>query len=80
MRNGNALSCSFAFASLLSSYRTYEEWKHTKSWHKASFLFVLTVPMRNGNVSEFVNQDLEALSSYRTYEEWKLYSNDTFAP
>ena len=34
---------------IFSSYRTYEEWKHTRNWKTSCECKVLTVPMRNGN-------------------------------
>jgi len=34
----------------VSSYRTYEEWKHLLYNQSLAFMFVLTVPMRNGNL------------------------------
>jgi len=50
MRNGNIAFERVFGAEIPSSYRTYEEWKHT--WEKlrgGERTRVLTVPMRNGN-------------------------------
>jgi len=45
---------------VLSSYRTYEEWKHV-SWRskKGSTRWVLTVPMRNGNITSWTIMFIE---------------------
>ena len=59
---------------MLSSYRTYEEWKRGfADWVREAPAWVLTVPMRNGNQS--IVEEMETLlsGSYRTYEEWKRY-------
>ena len=57
---------------IISSYRTYEEWKqlYTNYLHKSNN--VLTVPMRNGNEVKIIHNKIPPSSSYRTYEEWKL--------
>ena len=51
MRNGNLEEEKVNTAALLSSYRTYEEWKQLFDKIKGERQRVLTVPMRNGNVS-----------------------------
>ena len=71
MRNGNHHRKGVSEWSLLSSYRTYEEWKRRKlNIFVSSWGTVLTVPMRNGNVEYFDNV-VTNWGSYRTYEEWK---------
>jgi len=41
---------------MLSSYRTYEEWKRRYTIVYLLFYLVLTVPMRNGNIDQVVAQ------------------------
>jgi len=49
MRNGNFLASTAWRGDLMSSYRTYEEWKQRYSYILKRNTRVLTVPMRNGN-------------------------------
>jgi len=57
------------------SYRTYEEWKLSKTFHHVQITEpVLTVPMRNGNTISLTFAVSTILRSYRTYEEWKQHS------
>ena len=62
-----SLSC------VISSYRTYEEWKPCTRRSRNKYTFVLTVPMRNGNAHYPLSWRAHRIRSYRTYEEWKLY-------
>ena len=56
----------------MSSYRTYEEWKHNAfAVTSKSLDTVLTVPMRNGNYVFDPRLGYVCVGSYRTYEEWK---------
>jgi len=57
----------------ISSYPTYEEWKHDiVGDYKFKSYKVLILPMRNGN-QEIWKLNLQIKnSSYPTYEEWKL--------
>ena len=57
---------------VVSSYRTYEEWKRpTHATYCFINIIVLTVPMRNGNKDRNAEHNELQQCSYRTYEEWK---------
>jgi len=49
MRNGNLPHNPDDFLTMMGSYPTYEEWKHSTSSLSVSTFLVLILPMRNGN-------------------------------
>jgi len=57
----------------MSSYPTYEEWKHMKLLISLIKNWVLILPMRNGNgeLQHLQQAAIFSSRSYPTYEEWK---------
>ena len=59
MRNGNIEKVKYSPYPILSSYRTYEEWKPPYLPYLSLMKYVLTVPMRNGNSRRFSIKELK---------------------
>ena len=75
MRNGN-MEFSGMSLDLISSYRTYEEWKldfHGKIVNNTMFLPYLW----GMETTRFCRSTSRYLRSYRTYEEWKPWRHES---
>ena len=73
MRNGNSFPLPLTYSTSIRSYRTYEEWKHSKSiqgiqWNEESSYRTYEEWKQDGENGEVGKGN----GSYRTYEEWKL--------
>jgi len=72
MRNGNLKRFEKHFARVVSSYRTYEEWKppliRTKCLQQWPSSYRTYEEWKLAKVYEHLGYQI---SSYRTYEEWK---------